>query len=145
MAPRSFTLACAGVAVAVWALTGCGITNIDTSTPTTVVGDITSTTDVDIPDGVPAQLNQLIVLATGLGSQIGESGQAKHDTVADLNAIWTAARDAVATNERVIAAEVDHQIELLTDAVTKNHPADADKATLNLRQLVTSYLDRFGA
>ncbi len=114
--------------------TACSPTTIvDTSSSTTVaVGPDGSTPVTTIVDGDP--LEEMVRLTLGLGNEIVD-GDSK-SRLATIGELWAGARPSVDDIDPALGREIDHQLELITTAVDRKRPADADKAARNLATVV---------
>lgn len=110
-------------------------TIVDTSSSTTVaIGPDGSTPVTTVIDGDP--LNEMVRLTLGLGNEIFDGDSASRlTTIQDL---WTEARSSVDDIDPALGREVDHQLDLITTAVERKRPADADKAARNLATVVAA-------
>lgn len=115
--------------------TGCA-TTYDASEATT----IPSSTSTTVPTGPTAELLQrLLAEAAKLGTLIDEHSTEATPTVARVEALWHAARADVEGTHPGLLDDLDLNVEGCRSAVTRNRPADADKAFRNLTVLVDSY------
>ena len=115
-------------------LTGCSPTTIvDTSSSTTAaVGPDGSTPVTTVVDGDP--LEEMVRLTLGLGNEIFD-GDSK-TRLSTIQGLWTEARSTVDDVDPALGREIDHQLELITTAVERKRPADADKVARNLATVV---------
>lgn len=145
--PRPWRALAVAAAVAV-AGAGCATTT-DAGAPGAPLPAGASTTTVpavdDVPDGIDAQLETIVELAAGLGDEIYEDGSEEDVTFARVQAIWAVAGPVVAENDTALHREFEHSLGILADGVSRNRPADADKASRNLRAVTDTYLARHPA
>ncbi len=114
----------------------CAATTYDTS----ISSQSAAPTTTVPPTGTAVELlPQLVTEAAGLSALIVDKGD-KLAAVERIEALWAAARDEVASADRVIAAEIEAEIAKGRDAATSNVPGAADKAYRNLKALVQAYL-----
>jgi len=119
-------------------ITACGTTVIEDA-DTTVVADQTTTT-TDLPTTVDGRFAEIVLLSTGLGNLIADGGDG--DVIDRIDALWAASRADVASVDPGLDRDVTHQLELLHVAVERNRPADADKSSRNLAELLQTFRDR---
>jgi hypothetical protein len=119
-------------------IAGCGTTVIEDS-GTTVVTDQTTTT-TDLPSTVDGRFAEIVLLSTGLGNLIADGGDS--EVIDRIDALWAASSAAVASIDPGLGRDVTHQLELLHVAVERNRPADADKSSRNLAELLQTFRDR---
>ena len=130
-------LAPLGLALAL-GVAGCGTTVID-DVNTTVVPDQTTTT-TDLPATVDGRFAEIVLLSTGLGNLIADGGD--REVIARIDALWAASSAEVDSVDPGLGRDVTHQLELLHVAVERNRPADADKTSRNLAELLQTFRDR---
>ncbi len=122
--------------VALFALSSCGKTIIDTTITEAPQVAVTTT----LPTGSASQLlGRLVAEAGKLSELIGTAGD-KNDQMQLINNLWAAARPEVAAADADLADTFDAAIELCTKGTKFNRPADADRCARNLTALTTSYL-----
>ena len=119
-------------------ITGCGTTVIEDA-GTTVVTDQTTTT-TDLPATVDGRFAEIVLLSTGLGNLIVDGGDG--EVIDRIDALWAASSADVASVDPGLGRDVTHQLELLHVAVERNRPADADKSSRNLAELLQTFRDR---
>jgi hypothetical protein len=127
------------VAVLAVALTASAVgckTTIDTSL---TVPPSAATTTVFAPTGTPAQLlHQLLTESDHLSDLIVDN-HGQQDALARIMTLWAAARPDVEARRPQLIPGFQSAIDLLETGVDRRRPADADKATNNLRTLITAY------
>lgn len=116
----------------------CGTTVIDDAT-TTVVTDQTTTT-TELPATVDGRFAEIVVLSTGLGNLIVDGGD--REVIDRIDTLWAASSADVADVDAALGRDVTHQLDLLHVAVERNRPADADKTSRNLAELLQTFRDR---
>jgi hypothetical protein len=127
------------VATALIALASCSTTIVgstDTSAPAKV--DVTTT----LPVGTVKELLTNIIQATrGLGDAVA-SGDNKtaQSRLGDVLANWQVLKPMLKDSSLDIAADIERMIGLVTTAVERKRPADADKA-LRYLPLIVAALD----
>ncbi len=131
MISRSYRFASVVAALTVGA---CAPTTIvDTSSSTTAAtGADGSTPATTIVDGDP--LDEMVRLTLGLGNEIVNGDSAAR--LATIRELWGTAHPRVDGIDPALGREIDHQLELITTAVERKRPADADKAARNLATVV---------
>lgn len=114
-------------------LSACGKTTIVavSTTTTTVVGETTT-----LPRGTVAELlarlrSEAFTLSGGIGDGNGR------DILQSITSLWEAAREQLPRTAFV--EDVQHQIDLMTNAVDRKRPGDADKAALHLASLIDAF------
>lgn len=118
--------------------TGCATTVVEDA-GTTVVTDQTTTT-TDLPTTVDGRFAEIVLLSTGLGNLIADGGD--REVIDRIDALWAASSADVASVDPGLGRDVTHQLELLHVAVERNRPADADKTSRNLAELLQEFRDR---
>jgi hypothetical protein len=119
-------------------ITGCATTVIEDA-GTTVLTDQTTTT-TDLPATVDGRFAEIVLLSTGLGNLIVDGGDG--EVIDRIDALWAASSADVASVDPGLGRDVTHQLELLHVAVERNRPADADKSSRNLAELLQTFRDR---
>lgn len=119
-------------------ITACGTTVIEDAN-TTVVTDQTTTT-TDLPATVDGRFAEIVLLSTGLGNLIVDGGDG--EVIDRIDALWAASSVDVASVDPGLGRDVAHQLELLHVAVERNRPADADKSSRNLAELLQTFRER---
>lgn len=93
------------------------------------------------PEGTPAELLAgLLEEATTLSEAIIEN-EGDNEILARVDAYWEAAEPAVADQDEALAGNIDRAVAMMHTGVERRRPADADKATINLRTLIAAYDD----
>jgi len=129
------------LASVVFTVAGCASTTIDTSVSTTAA-DQATTTLPPVSTDVASDLNEMVGRVTGLGDLIADhEGDAK-ESLSRIDEIWASVGTTINDNDPTLYREMQHQIDLITTAVSRHRPADADKAQRNLLAVVTTYLGR---
>jgi hypothetical protein len=129
------------VAVLAVALTasavGCAKTTIDTSL--TTPESTGATTTVFAPTGSTAELlDQLLTEAGALGDRIVDN-HGQHEAFARIETLWALVAADVQAERPDLVPGFQSAIDLLRTGVERRRPADADKATNNLRTLIAAY------
>jgi hypothetical protein len=129
------------VAVLAVALTasvvGCAKTTIDTSL--TTPGSSGATTTVFAPTGTTAVLlGQLLSEAGALGDRIVDN-HGQQEAFARIETLWALVAPDVQAHRPDLITGFQSAIDLLRTGVERRRPADADKATNNLRTLIGAY------
>ncbi len=119
-------------------ITACATTVIEDA-GTTVVTDQTTTT-TELPATVDGRFAEIVLLSTGLGNLIVDGGD--DDVIDRIDALWAASSADVASIDPGLGRDVTHQLELLHVAVERNRPADADKSSRNLAELLQTFRER---
>jgi hypothetical protein len=130
-----------GVAALAVALTvsvvGCAKTTIDTSLTTPASSGATTT--VFAPTGTTAELlDQLLTEAGGLSDLIVDN-HGQQEAFARIETLWALAAPGVEARHPDLVPGFQSAIDLLQTGVERRRPADADKATNNLRTLIAAY------
>ena len=117
-------------------LTGCATTIIDTAPTTTAVAPTTT-----IPSGTNEQLLEQMRLTIGDSSTaMSASDKTKAKSrLADLQLAWEVLQPQIADKGEQLTQDLQRLIDLADSAVTRNRPADADKA-LRFMQIVIESL-----
>jgi hypothetical protein len=118
-------------------IAACGTTVIEDGS-TTVVSEQTTTTE--LPATVDGRFAEIVVLSTGLGNLIADGGD--REVIARIDALWAASSAEVARVDAGLGRDVTHQLDLLHVAVERNRPADADKSSRHLAELLQTFRDR---
>ncbi|MGD9704823.1 MAG: hypothetical protein AB7Q42_02325 [Acidimicrobiia bacterium] len=119
-------------------LAACGTTVIEDG-GTTVVTNGTTTT-IELPATTSERFAEIVSLATGLGDLIADGGD--ENAISRIDALWAASSAEVAGDDPDLGREVEHQLGLLHTAVERNRPADADKVSRNLAEVLQTFLER---
>ncbi len=121
-------------------LVACAKTTIDTSLTTPESDGVTTT--VFAPSGTTAQLlDQLLTEAGALGDRIADN-HGQQDSFARIETLWAVAAPDVQAARPDLVPGFQSAIDLLQTGVERRRPADADKATNNLRSLIAAYNGR---
>jgi hypothetical protein len=117
-------------------LTGCATTIIDTAPTTTAVAPTTT-----IPSGTNEQLLEQMRLTIGdISTAMSASDKTKAKSrLADLQLAWEVLQPQIADKGEQLTQDLQRLIDLAGSAVTRNRPADADKA-LRFMQIVIESL-----
>jgi hypothetical protein len=117
-------------------LTGCATTIIDTAPTTTAVAPTTT-----IPSGTNEQLLEQMRLTIGdISTAMSASDKTKAKSrLADLQLAWEVLQPQIADKGEQLTQDLQRLIDLADSAVTRNRPADADKA-LRFMQIVIESL-----
>ena len=128
----------AALAVALTAsMVGCAKTTIDTSL--TTPESTGASTTVFAPSGTTAVLlGQLLTEAGALGDRIADN-HGQQDGFARIETLWALVAPDVETQRPDLVPGFQSAIDLLRTGVERRRPADADKATNNLRTLIAAY------
>jgi hypothetical protein len=96
-------------------------------------------TDPFLPTGTPAELLAgLLDEATTLSEAIIEN-EGDNEILARVDAYWAAAEPQVAEQDESLARDIDRAVAMMHTGVQRRRPADADKATINLRTLIAAF------
>lgn len=96
-------------------------------------------TDPFRPEGPPAEmLAGLLDEATLLSEAIIEN-EGDNEILARIDAYWAAAEPDVAAENEALARDIDRAVAMMHTGVQRRRPADADKATINLRTLIAAF------
>jgi hypothetical protein len=96
-------------------------------------------TDPFQPTGTPAELLAgLLDEATTLSEAIIEN-EGDNEILARVDAYWAAAEPQVAEQDESLARDIDRAVAMMHTGVQRRRPADADKATINLRTLIAAF------
>jgi hypothetical protein len=117
-------------------LTGCATTIIDTAPTTTAVATTTT-----IPSGTNDQLlEQMRLTISDISTAMSASDKAKAKSLlANLQLAWEVLQPQIADKGEQLTQDLQRLIDLADSAVTRNRPADADKA-LRFMQIVIESL-----
>jgi hypothetical protein len=118
------------------ALNACS-TTIDPAATTAPPGPTAPPTTFAAEGTTAELLTQLVGEATGLSEAIVQN-EGDEELIARIDALWTAARPAVAAADPDLVDEFDRAIEMMDFAVSRRRHADADKALNNLRNLIAA-------
>ena len=124
----------AGLAALIVMMSACGATTV---IETTTTSPSTAATTSTLPSGSVSELlgrlrEEILTLSTAIVD--GEGSK----RFAEIDAIW---RAAAAQLERTSFREsTQYQIDLMRNAVERKRPADADKASLQIRALIDNEL-----
>jgi hypothetical protein len=120
-------------------LTGCA-TTIDESLVSTTSTAPAVSTSTTLPSGDAATLlPQMIIVAADMSRRVREN-DGDQDALAEINALWFAARQEVGRTHPELLGSFQGQLDLMARSVQFNRPADADKAYRNLDALVDAVL-----
>jgi hypothetical protein len=93
-----------------------------------------------VPTGTPAELlPRLVATVDKISEAIIDEGD-QRALLAEAEALWAAAQADVAATDAEAAESMQRMIDLARVAVERIRPADADKATKFLSDLVDAYL-----
>jgi hypothetical protein len=117
-------------------LTGCATTIIDTAPTTTAVAPTTT-----IPSGTNDQLlEQMRLTISDISTAMSASDKTKAKSLlANLQLAWEVLQPQIADKGEQLMQDLQRLIDLADSAVTRNRPADADKA-LRFMQIVIESL-----
>jgi len=117
-------------------LTGCATTIIDTAPTTTAVAPTTT-----IPSGTNDQLlEQMRLTISDISTAMSASNKTKAKSLlANLQLAWEVLQPQIADKGEQLTQDLQRLIDLADSAVTRNRPADADKA-LRFMQIVIESL-----
>jgi hypothetical protein len=117
-------------------LTGCATTIIDTAPTTTAVAPTTT-----IPSGTNDQLlEQIRLTISDISTAMSASDKTKAKSLlANLQLAWEVLQPQIADKGEQLTQDLQRLIDLADSAVTRNRPADADKA-LRFMQIVIESL-----
>ena len=117
-------------------LTGCATTIIDTAPTTTAVATTTT-----IPSGTNDQLlEQMRLTISDISTAMSASDKTKAKSLlANLQLAWDVLQPQIADKGEQLTQDLQRLIDLADSAVTRNRPADADKA-LRFMQIVIESL-----
>jgi hypothetical protein len=119
---------------------GCAKTTIDTSLTTPESNGATTT--VFAPTGTTAELlDQLLTEAGALGDRIVDN-HGQQEAFARIETLWALVAPDVQAERPDLVPGFQSAIDLLRTGVERRRPADADKATNNLRTLIAAYNGR---
>jgi len=115
--------------VAVAATTTSCATEIVGPLDTTSPDATTTTAPAPLPDGIVALLDELVVLATGLGDAVaeGEKEEARR-RLARAEEIWARIQPLIVESGIDLLDETGAVVGLVRTAVQRTRPADGDKA-----------------
>ena len=115
--------------VAVAATTTSCATEIVGPLDTTSPDATTTTAPAPLPDGIVALLDELVVLATGLGDAVaeGEKDEARR-RLARAEEIWARIQPLIVESGIDLLDETGAVVGLVRTAVQRTRPADGDKA-----------------
>ena len=115
--------------VAVAATTTSCATEIVGPLDTTSPDATTTTAPASLPDGIVALLDELVVLATGLGDAVaeGEKEEARR-RLARAEEIWARIQPLIVESGIDLLDETGAVVGLVRTAVQRTRPADGDKA-----------------
>ena len=117
-------------------LPGCATTIIDTAPTTTAVAPTTT-----IPSGTNEQLlEQMRLTISDISTAMSASDKTKAKSLlANLQLAWYVLQPQIADKGEQLTQDLQRLIDLADSAVTRNRPADADKA-LRFMQIVIESL-----
>ena len=116
------------------AVTGCA----NTINEAALTAESSTTTVAFVPTGTTAELLDQLVEEAGTLSEAIVQNEGDDAIVGRLDKIWAAARPAVEQDAPNLVVEFDLAVAMLHRGVDRRRPADADKATRNLRVLVAA-------
>jgi len=120
----------AAVAALVLLLGACGTTTLVSGASTTAVGATTTA-----PTGSPDELLQrLLTTAYTLSTAIADGDG--REVLADIEGLWLAISSQLPRTEFV--DDTGYQVEVMRNAVERKRPADADKASLRIGELIAT-------
>lgn len=91
------------------------------------------------PEGTPAELLAgLLDEAMTLSEAIIEN-EGDNEILARVDAYWAAAEPSVVEADESLARDIGRAVAMMHTGVQRRRPADADKATINLRTLVAAF------
>jgi uncharacterized lipoprotein YajG len=116
-------------------LTGCATTIIDTAPTTTAVAPTTT-----VPSGTNEQLLEQMRLTIGdISTAMSASDKTKAKArLTDLQLAWKVLQPQIADKGEQLTQDLQRLIDLADSAVTRNRPADADKALRFLQIVIES-------
>jgi hypothetical protein len=118
-------------------LAGCAKTTIDTSL--TTPESTGATTTVFAPTGTTSELlDRLLTEAGALGDRIADN-EGQQEAFARIETLWALVAPDVEAQQPDLIPGFQSAIDLLQTGVQRRRPADADKATNNLRTLIAAY------
>jgi len=126
------------VALAALLAAGCGATTYDQSIADEQAPQPSTTTTLPA-GGATEVLPVLLREATSITQLMIDEGDSSA-AAARVDALWRAVQDEVAATRPELLNDFDANVARLATAVRFKRAADADKAALNLRALVGSYL-----
>ena len=116
-------------------LTGCATTIIDTAPTTTAVAPTTT-----IPSGTNDELlEQMRLTLSDISTAMSASDKTKAKSLlANLQLAWNVLQPQIADKGEQLTQDLQRLIDLADSAVTRNRPADADKALRFLQIVIES-------
>ena len=116
-------------------LTGCATTIIDTAPTTTAVAPTTT-----IPSGTNDELlEQMRLTLSDISTAMSASDKTKAKSLlANLQLAWDVLQPQIADKGEQLTQDLQRLIDLADSAVTRNRPADADKALRFLQIVIES-------
>ena len=116
-------------------LSGCATTIIDTAPTTTAVAPTTT-----IPSGTNDQLLEHMRSTIGeISTAMSASDKTKAKVkLADLQLAWQVLQPQIADQGEQLTQDLQRLVDLADSAVTRNRPADADKALRFLQIVIDS-------
>ncbi|MFV0307396.1 MAG: hypothetical protein ACK5OX_06610 [Desertimonas sp.] len=124
--------------VALVALGACAETTVDTTRATVEVDGSVPPTSTTEPTGTTAELlDRLIDETTALSERVVED-DGETEALARIEALWVAVEPDIEAERPDLLDEFDGAMDYARRAVERRRPADADKASRNLRSLVAN-------
>ena len=120
------------------ALLGACATEVDPELASPEAGASAAPTTEFVATGSTAELLDELLSEAGSLSEAIVDNDGQHVIVARIDVIWEAARPGVEVATEGDVASFERAIALLHRGVDRRHPADADKAYNNLRNLVAA-------
>ena len=116
-------------------LTGCATTIINTAPTTTAVAPTTT-----IPSGTNDELlEQMRLTISDISTAMSASDKTKAKSLlANLQLVWDVLQPQIADKGEQLTQDLQRLIDLADSAVTRNRPADADKALRFLQIVIES-------
>jgi hypothetical protein len=126
------------ITAAVVVVPACAETTIDTSITTPPSAEATTT--VFAPTGTTTQLlDELLTESGELSDRIVEN-RGQQDAFARIETLWALVGPDLEVERPDLVPGFQSAIDLLRTGVDRRRPADADKATNNLRTLIAAYV-----
>lgn len=125
-------------ALALVTLGACAETTVDTTEDTTEIDASTPSTSTTIPVGTTDELlTRLVDETTALSERIVEN-EGQVEALARIEALWAAVAPDIEADHPDLLDEFESAMDYARRAVERRRPADADKASRNLRSLVAN-------
>jgi hypothetical protein len=112
-------------------------TELDPDVEVPDTGTAPATTEFVATGSTEELLDQLLDEAAGLSEAIVEN-EGQRDIIARIDVIWEAARPGIEATSPDDVLGFDRTIALMHRGVDRRRPADADRALINLRNLVAA-------